>query len=201
MALKLSKTGDQKQLPLKKNQALRIDVNLRWQAAAKPSGGFLSSIFGGGGGGQQDLDLGCMYEMADGSKHVIQALGNCFGSETSPPYIKLDKDDRSGNSTDGENLVIGRPDLIKRVLLFAYFYEGNSDFRSLATKVTIKATGHEDIVIELDNPSANQKFCALAMVTYDGTNLTVRKEETYHASHEATDRAYKFGFNWTPATK
>lgn len=52
-------------------------VNLNWSAGS------------GGVFGRQsvDLDLGCLYELADGSKGVIQALGNSFGSQHRPPYI------------------------------------------------------------------------------------------------------------------
>ena len=41
-----------------------------------------------------DLDLGCLYELEDGTKGCVQALGNTFGSLTQPPYIALDGDDR-----------------------------------------------------------------------------------------------------------
>src|SRR5690606_40105293 len=58
--------------------------------------------------GGVDLDLGCLYELADGSKGVIQALGNSFGALNTPPYIHLDGDDRTGSSTGGENMHINR---------------------------------------------------------------------------------------------
>ena len=45
-----------------------------------------------------DLDLGCLYELADGRKGVIQALGNAFGSLNRRPWILLDGDDRTGRS-------------------------------------------------------------------------------------------------------
>lgn len=48
-----------------------------------------------------DLDLACMYRLKDGRQGVIQALGNSFGVADQPPYIKLDKDDRSGASANG----------------------------------------------------------------------------------------------------
>jgi len=71
-------------------------VNLNWSQGAPPKKtGFLAKL-AGAGSGAVDLDLGCLYELADGSKGVVQALGNSFGSLTSPPYISLDGDDRSG---------------------------------------------------------------------------------------------------------
>ena len=59
-----------------------------------------------GGGGNIDLDLGCLWELTTGHKGVVQALGNAFGDLDGPPFVKLDKDDRSGAATDGENLLV-----------------------------------------------------------------------------------------------
>lgn len=93
-------------------------VNLNWSRGEQKKG-FLAKLTGAAGG--VDLDLGCLYELTDGSKGVIQALGNSFGSLNTPPYIHLDGDDRTGSAQGGENMHINleRPELIKRVLIFA----------------------------------------------------------------------------------
>ena len=54
-----------------------------------------------GGTSGIDLDLGCLYELNDGRKGAVQALGNAFGSLTNPPFISLDGDDRTGDSVGG----------------------------------------------------------------------------------------------------
>jgi tellurite resistance protein TerA len=36
-----------------------------------------------------DLDLACLYELSDGTKLVVQALGNQFGAYEKSPYIHL----------------------------------------------------------------------------------------------------------------
>ena len=38
-----------------------------------------------------------MYELADGSKGVVQPLGNFLGDWNAPPYVKLTGDDRFGS--------------------------------------------------------------------------------------------------------
>jgi len=95
----------------------QMRVNLNWNAGTKGLFRKAQSI---------DLDLGCLYELTDGSKGVVQALGNAFGRLDGPPYIQLDGDDRSGSATGGENLSINLEHLheIKRVLVFAFIYEG-----------------------------------------------------------------------------
>src|SRR5438128_1255594 len=46
-----------------------------------------------------DLDLACMYELTDGTKGVVQPLGEFFGNINEPPYIHLSGDDRFGSGS------------------------------------------------------------------------------------------------------
>jgi tellurite resistance protein TerA len=202
MAISLSKSGDSHKVSLKKGAAQNIKVNLKWEgAAAKKSGGLFGGLFGGGSAQQQDLDLGCMYETVDGQKGVIQALGNLFGSRNADPFIALDGDDRSGNSAAGENLEILRPDRIKRVVLFAYFYEGSSDFAALKTRVTMEVTNGETVTLDLSTPKSGKTFCALAQVSVKDGQIVLTKEEKYFGGHQECDANYGFGFNWTTGRK
>lgn len=112
MAIKLEKSGDSHKINLTKNntnESVTINVNLDWEEA-KPSG-FFKSLFQSPQ--NLDLDLGYMYELQNGQKGVIQAVGKSFGSKTQSPFIYLDKDDRTG-VTEGENMYIYRPNLLKR---------------------------------------------------------------------------------------
>lgn len=206
MALTLSKSGDSHKLSLAKGANASIHVNLKWsQRTVKKSGGIIPKWLGGSGGGDTtegaDLDLGCMYEMADGSKSVIQALGEAFGSKTSAPFILLDKDDRSGASSDGENLDVFRADLVKRVLIFAYVYDRSTDFAAVAARVTMKASNGEEVEVVLDNPTAGRTFAAIAMITNEGGQLVIRKEEQYFGGHIECDRHYGFNFEWHQGSK
>jgi tellurite resistance protein TerA len=96
-------------------------VNLNWTARPS-SGGFLRRS---APGDDIDLDLGALYEFGNGRKGVVQALGNAFRSKNDgEPIISLDGDDRTGESTEGENLRIdlSRLSEIRRILVFAYIY-------------------------------------------------------------------------------
>ena len=95
-------------------------------------------MFGGGQG--IDLDLGCLFELKDGRKGVVQALGNAFGSLNQPPYIALDGDDRTGAVTTGENLRIdgNQIALFKRILVYTFIYEGVANWQQADATVTIK---------------------------------------------------------------
>ena len=74
MAISLEK-GKKVNLRKQEKKGLgEILVNLNWNN--KPAKkGFLGSLFGGGSK-PIDLDLGCLYELKNGRKGTVQALGN-----------------------------------------------------------------------------------------------------------------------------
>jgi tellurite resistance protein TerA len=194
----LEKRGQEARISLRKDgQAQPIHVNLNWNQQAQRQG-ILGRIIGGG---SADLDLGCMYFLNDGSGGVIQALGNSFGSDRFEPFIFLDKDDRSGAASDGENLYILRPDLIHTVLLFAFIYEGTSDFTHVAGRMSMKDPAGNEIKINLSNPDMRRTFCAIAQIENIGGEVKITKEERYFQGHRECDEHYGFGFNWGAGSK
>jgi tellurite resistance protein TerA len=201
MAIKLEKTGDSYKIDLNKSsnlQPLTVHVNLDWEELASQGGGFFKQF--SRDKKPSDLDLGCMYEMVDGTKGVIQPLGGKFGSKTASPYIFLDKDDRTG-ATEGENMYIFRPDLIKRVMFFGFIYEGVADFKTVQGRMFFKVSNGEEVYLELNNPDSNRKFCSAAMINNIGSQVAILKEERYFTGHKEADQYYKFGFNWTTGSK
>ena len=202
MAIKLEKSGDSHNIDLKKSsdsQQLLIHVNLNWSQQGSNGGGLFRNLLGSNKA--PDLDLGCMYQMVDGQKGVIQALGNSFGSKNSSPYIFLDRDDRTGAATNGENIYIFRPDLIKRVMFFAFIYQGTSNFKSVQGGILFKISNGEEVFLELDNPDSNRRFCAAAMIKIVGSQVIITKEEKYFSGHDEASKNYRFGFKWTAGCK
>lgn len=190
----LHKQGDSARISLTKGQQV-VHVNLNWtQQAAR--GGFF-----GRAPGSADLDLGCMFEMEDGSRGVMQALGRNLGRSGTFPFIYIDQDDRSGVSANGENLYVEKPELIRRVLIFAFIYQGTSNFRDVNAHMTLKDTAGNEVKLNLDNPSSSATFCAVALLEKQGSQLSVRKEERYFPGHKQCDEHYDFGFQWTRGSK
>lgn len=173
-------------------------VNLNWTSGAGRKGLF------GGRPKSVDLDLGCLYELADGSKGVIQALGNSFGSQTSPPYIFLDGDDRTGAVTSGENMYINlaHSDKFRRVLIFAMIYEGAATWAAVDGVVTLFPTSGPQIEVRLDSPETDARICAIAQVYTTGSGLAVHREDRFiRGSQSDLDRAYGWGMKWTQGRK
>lgn len=201
MPITLQKRGDSHKIDLSKagQPQLTVRVNLNWNQQPSQGGGFFAQLLGGKNA--PDLDLGCMYETVNGVKGVIQPLGGNFGSKNAPPYIFLDKDDRTGAAQDGENMIVYRPETIKRVMFFALIYEGAKDFQSVGGRMSFKVSNGEEVYLELSNPDANRCFCAAAMISNLGSKVNVIKEEKYFSGHKQADDYYKFGFQWVAGSK
>lgn len=221
----LEKRGDKVSLDKRAGGGFgRIHVNLNWNqsaTAAPPQQpaktGFFDKLMGGMGGmgggarkgrGGIDLDLGCMYELADGRRGLVQALGNAWGDFEREPYIRLDADDRTGAAAGGENLYINgeRFDQIRRALIFSFIYEGVPNWSATDGVVTIAAPGQAPIEVRLDG-GGNQIMCAIALIENRNGSLQVTKLAEYFqqqggiSAHELMDRHFGFGMRWKTGTK
>lgn len=204
MAIELKK-GAKISLEKKPDKALgEILVNLNWnQGGASGKKGVLAGIFGSKKN-SIDLDLGCLYELKDGSKGAVQALGTAFGSLNKPPFIALDGDDRTGESAGGENLRINGDKIssIKRILVYTFIYEGAADWRQTDGVVTIKYPGSQDIIVRMDEYGSSQTMCGIAMLeNSNDETFTVEKLVKFFGGHEELDRAYSWGMKWVTGKK
>lgn len=156
-----------------------------------------------------DLDLCALYELSDGRKGVVQALGNAFGALHRPPYIHLDGDDRTGAVADGENLTINLDHSgdFRRILVFVTIYEGARSFADLHATVTLQPQHGAPVDFSLDECTVPSTVCALALITNTGGDLVVQREARYlvpdrgMSPQRTIDRAYGWGMNWTPGRK
>ncbi|MDQ0814870.1 tellurite resistance protein TerA [Streptomyces sp. B3I7] len=156
-----------------------------------------------------DLDLCALFELADGRKGVVQALGNAFGALDRPPYIHLDGDDRTGAVETGENLTINLDHLrdFRRILVFVTIYEGARSFADLHATVTLRPQHGAPVDFSLDECTVPSTVCALALITNTGGDLVVQREARYLvpdrgvSPQRTLDRAYGWGMNWTPGRK
>ncbi|MER5296015.1 TerD family protein [Streptomyces pharetrae] len=186
-----------------------LKVNLNWQVRKQFSG--WGAKFGRAVALHSDLDLDlcALYELADGSKGVVQALGNAFGALHRPPYIHLDGDDRTGAVATGENLTVNLDfkDAFRRILVFVTIYEGARSFADLNATVTLQPQYGAAVDFSLDECTVPSPVCALALITNTGGDLIVQREARYlipaHgvSPQRTVDQAYGWGMNWTPGRK
>lgn len=174
-----------------------ILINLNWSQPAKR--GFFSRA-----PQPIDLDLGCLFELTNGSKGAVQALGNSFGSLSQPPYISLDGDDRSGESVGGENLRINGNMIthIKRILIYTFIYDGIANWREANGIVTVKYPGSQDIIVRMDEYGTTQKMCAIALLeNIRNETFSVEKIVRFFDGHSQMDQAFNWGLRWVPGKK
>lgn len=204
MAISLEK-GKKVSLQKKQNAGLgEILVNLNWNTRPAKQGFFASLMGGGKSSSAIDLDLGCLFELKNGRKGAVQALGNAFGSLQREPYIALDGDDRTGAVSTGENLRIdgNRIAEIKRVLVYTYIYEGVANWRQADAVVTIRYPGAEDLVVKMDDYNSQNIMCGLVLLeNLNDETFSVEKLVQFYQGHRALDEAFHWGLSWTAGRK
>lgn len=212
MAIELKKGGDTHRIDLTKRTGSNLNgeiiINLDW---SKGKSGFLGMFKSA-----IDLDLGCFYEMRDGTKMLIDGVQFSHGRGgsrerqtrqgcyTQPPYIWHNGDDRGGGSQSGENISVNPAGVndIKRIIVYTFIYDGAARWAETDAVVKVSVPGTESVEVKMGQQSSDKKFCAIAELDFNGDNsITVKKLVTFHNGHADCDRAYGWGFNYTAGSK
>jgi tellurite resistance protein TerA len=182
-----------------------LRINLNWNS--RPSSGGLFKRQAAGG---IDLDLACLYELTNGRKGVVQALGDSFTSRNDgQPIISLDGDDRTGESTEGENMQIDLARLgeIPRILVFTDIYEGTPNWAGAKRDldpVEPRETELIDRGTRIVVSAAVGRQGVAQQTGMDNRNAadSVRREVRYiYGTQSALDAAYGWGMTWTKGRK
>ena len=145
-----------------------------------------------------DLDLGCMYEMKDGTKGVVQPLGDLLGDLNASPYIRLSGDDRFG-APSGETVYVNldQREHFKRLLFFVYIYDQTPAFDRTHATVTLYPGIGPQIEIELDEHAPEARSCAVFTVDNSKDEFIVRREVKFvYGFQSELDRMYGWGLQW-----
>ncbi|MEU3601983.1 Tellurium resistance [Streptomyces sp. NPDC006798] len=145
-----------------------------------------------------DLDLGCLYELADGTKGVVQPLGGFLGSTHEAPYVKGSGDDRFGSGS-GETIYVNldHHEEIKRLLFFVYIYDQTPAFDRTHALVTLYPSSGPRVEVELDERAPQARSCAVFSLDNTKGNLVVRREVKFVYGFQAElDRLYGWGLQW-----
>lgn len=151
-----------------------------------------------------DLDIGCLYELKDGTRGSIQAFGEKFGNYNEAPYIALSGDERTGDKEGHDEylLVNGKKwDEVKRMLVYLYIYKGVPNWGEIQPQVVVDVPGENDFYVTLTAHDNKLCLCALAELesVRGGIKLTNRTE--YFPGHEEMDRAFGYGLEWADGIK
>ncbi|MFK7839431.1 MAG: Tellurium resistance protein TerA [Bdellovibrionales bacterium] len=151
-----------------------------------------------------DLDIGCLYEMADGTRGAIQAFGEKFGSFDAPPYISLSGDERTGDAEGHDEflLVNGQHwNDIKRLLVYIYIYEGAPSWSEINPQIILDVPGENDLVVTLGAHNDHLCLCAVGGIENIRGGIKLTNYTEYFPGHAEMDRAFGFGLDWADGTK
>lgn len=181
-------------------------VNLNWTVRGATQRGLFRK--GRTPAAELDLDLSCLWEMTDGSRGLVHALGS-MGELNSVPFMQLDQDDRSGAIDTGENLTINldRAAHFKRLLVFANIYEGAPSFQGIDAVATLYPQSGGPIEIRMDDCTVPSPVVALFLIHNVDGEFVVQREANYIVPdrgvfrQQAVDRAYGWNLTWQAARK
>lgn len=185
--ISLTKENPKISLEKKSDNLGLIKVNLKWSKKTK---GFFSSNI--------DLDLGAYVEFKNGEKTIVQAIGNNLNLL---PYLKVLKDDRSGDSGEWMHIYGEHIAEIKRITIFTYIYEGTPNWASANASVTIYVPGMPEIETLLDNSKSGSGFAAIAHFDVNNGGVDVTRINKYFKGHADCDRHFNWGFSWRAGSK
>ncbi len=200
----LNKPGQNIAISPGKDGFEHILIGVAWDIIEVENTGFFGKFFKKTVKQAVDLDIGCLYEMQDGTRGAIQAFGEKFGDYGAPPYISLSGDERTGDA-DGHDeymLVNGAHwSEIKRILVYIYIYEGALRWSDVNPQIILDVPGENDLVVTLDAYDNALCLCAVGELENirGGIKLTNRTE--YFPGHDEMDRAFGYGLNWADGKK
>lgn len=179
-------------------------IGLAWDNIRVEQSGFLGRWFKKVRKIGVDLDVGCLYEMKDGTRGSIQAFGEKFGDYNNAPYIALSGDERTGDAEGHDEYILvngAKWSEIERMLVYIYIYNGVPAWADIKPQVVIDVPGESDLYVTLN--AHDEKLCLCAVGELEnvrgGIKLTNRTE--YFPGHEEMDRAYGYGLNWEDGKK
>jgi tellurite resistance protein TerA len=181
-----------------------IVIGGAWDNVVVEQSGFFSKLLKKALHKGVDLDLGCLYELSDGTRGCLQAFGNKHGFFNKPPFIRLSGDERTGDK-DGFDEYIrinGKHwDKIKRLVVYIYIYDGVANWKSVNPKIILDIPGEKDLVVSLSAHEDHLALCAIGGLENDNGAIKLTNYTEYFPGHAELDRAFGFGLDWADGVK
>lgn len=173
-----------------------IVLNLNWNQGTAKRGFF-------GGSKSVDLDLGVLYELQNGDKGIVQALGNTFGSYEFDPWIELSGDDRTGSVAAGETIrVNGRHfDKIKLLGVFALIYDGVPNWQQTDGVVRMNMPGQPEIEVRMNEAGGSRRLCGIAVIHNRNGELSIERHMQFYPSQKEFADQIGIFLRWKAGSK
>lgn len=181
-----------------------ILIGVQWDQITAPAPGLMGSLLKINRTIDVDMDIGCLYELQDGTRGAIQAFGEKWGKYDQPPYIQLSGDEREGDEEGFDEILHIKGenwDNIKRVLVYLYIYDGASNWGEINPRVMVDVPGEEDLVVTLSAYDDHLDLCAIGLLENIRGGIKLTNKTEYFPGHEEMDRAFGFGLSWADGVK
>jgi len=179
-------------------------IGVAWDNVPRPEAGFFEKLLKKVQNKGVDLDLGCLYELQDGTRGAIQAFGDKFGAYDAPPYIGLSGDERTGDGAGhDEHLSIKglHWNKIKRIVVYLYIYEGAARWSEITPQIVIDVPGEDDLILTLKAHDDALGLCAVGGLENVQGGIKLTNYTEYFPGHAEMDRAFGFGLAWGDGQK
>jgi tellurite resistance protein TerA len=151
-----------------------------------------------------DLDLGCLYELQDGTRGALQAFGKKYGGYDVPPFVALSGDERSGSKKGLDEAIFVNGlhwEAIKRLVIYIYIYEGAPRWSFIRPQIILDVPGENDLVVTLGAHNDALALCAVGGIENIRNGIKLTNFTEYFPGHEEMDRAFGFGLDWADGQK
>lgn len=151
-----------------------------------------------------DIDLGCLYELEDGTRGCVQAFGELMGAFDEAPYIALSGDDRTGGAEGVDEFIRvngAHWGEIRRLLVYAYIYDGAASWAAIKPHIRVVVPGADPIKIVPDVRDSDLCVCTVALIENQRNGIKLTHLNEYFPGHAEMDRAFGFGLAWADGQK
>ena len=179
-------------------------IGVAWDNVQLQQGGLFGKLFKKTMNVGVDLDLGCLYELKDGTRGALQAFGEKFGSFENPPYMQLSGDERTGNAEGHDEFILVNGhhwDEIKRVLVYIYIYEGAARWSVINPQIILDVPGEDDLIVTLGAHDDALGLCAVGGLENIRGGIKLTNYTEYFPGHFEMDRAFGYGLDWSDGQK
>lgn len=176
-----------------------ILIGVAWDNIRVQQSGFFGKMFKKMRHVGVDLDIGCLYEMQDGTRGAVQAFGEKFGDYNKPPFISLSGDERTGDAEGHDEYILVNGEHwkdIKRILVYIYIYEGAPSWSQIKPQLVVDVPGENDLYVTLGAHNDALALCAVGGLENVRGGIKLTNYTEYFPGHLEMDRAFGYGLEW-----
>lgn len=200
----LSQTGQTAVMNQPEGGFNTIKIGAAWDNILVQNAGLLNKLLKKATKQGVDIDLGCLYELEDGSRGCVQAFGEMLGAYDQSPFISLSGDERTGDAA-GEDEFIRINGThwndVKRLLVYVYIYRGGANWADIKPMIKLSVKGEIPMIVVPDVQMSELAVCAVAMVENVRGGIRLTNHTEYFPGHAEMDRAFGFGLEWADGSK